>query len=410
MKLRDKYKKLFIGMILIFIIGLIFVGNVSGEDIPTTVLPLSPVSIYQLPKGASAGENSPTSLQNSPDETSDDPSLDHVIPIPTPEPDILFDKECQPTDLMSGEQMDCTVTIQNNSDEEISYKVIDFFSKRIKVLEESLEGGHLHGHKIITNRGVLAGGTLASISIEKTDTSLAYNSLRELGIPPLTDVQDEAMINVATLEPFTYGDEVYTTIGIASNGYLIPGLGSDEDIAYIPQIFPDPTIPNNVIAPFWTDLNPEAGGNIYAALLTRDDESWVVIEWEDIPAFDSEKPAPNCLENCENQYTFQAWLKTNTTEQDITFIYAKVSGEGAASGLNVGVEDKEGVQGANYEGVPVADDELVVITTPGSVGESHVISYTAQSNNKGYWYGCALLKVFETEGISFDCEYGTISK
>ncbi|NHZ72426.1 MAG: hypothetical protein GWP17_05020, partial [Aquificales bacterium] len=178
--------------------------------------------------------------------------------------------------------------------------------------------------------------------------------------------------------------------------------------AYIPQLFPDPTIPNDVIAPFWTDLNPAAGGFLYAALLTKDNESWVVLEWEDVPAFDSDKPSPNCLENCPELYTFQVWIKTNTPEQDITFIYAKVAGSGAISGLNIGAENKDGLIGANYETVPTIENKLSVISTPGTAGESHVISYIAEPVCTGYWYSCALIKVFEVRGITFDCAYGTI--
>lgn len=405
---RDQYKKTAIGIILLFVAGIIFTGSVNGQEDSTSVTPLSTVSIYEQPKDPEIGENDLDSLQMDPSGGIGKNTMGNEIPVPFPEEAILFEKVCDPTTLNLGEEMSCTITIKNNGDEDFSYKVLDFVSKRMIIQEDSIEGGDLYGQRIISQRGVLAGGTLPSISIENADTALIYDSLAGLGIPPLTDVQDDAMINVATLEPYIYAGEAYTTIGIASNGYLIPGLGSDEDIAYIPQVFPDPEIPNNVVAPFWTDLNPELGGNIYAALLTRDGESWVVIEWEDMPAFDSEEPKPNCVENCDNVYTFQAWLKTNTVEQEITFVYDGVGGSGADTGLNIGVEDKDGTQGANYESVPTVDDDLVVVTMPGTDGETHIISYIAQADQGGHWYGCGLMKVFSVRGITFDCAYGTV--
>ncbi len=413
MSYRDQRKKLFIGIILLFITGIFFTRPVKGQENTNSVTPLSTVSIYQLPKDPSVGENmlnsGSTSLSpTSPPNDMGEPTTGNDIPVPFPEADIIFEKVCDPTDIDLGEEIFCTITIKNNGAEAFSYKLLDFISKRMVIQEDSIVGGDLYGRRIIAHHGVLAGGTLPLLTLEKTDSPLIYDSLKAFGIPPLSSVKDEAMINVSTLEPYVYAGETYTTLGISSNGYLIPGLGSDEDIAYIPQIFPDPQIPNNVVAPFWTDLNPEAGGNIYAALLTRDGESWAVIEWEDVPAFDSEKPTLNCVENCDNLYTFQAWIKTNTVEQDITFIYDQIGGSGAPSGLNIGVEDKEGIQGANYEFLPAVNDELVVTTTPGTDGETHVISYTAQANQVGNWYGCALMKVFPIRGVTFDCVYGNI--
>lgn len=408
MSLRDPYKKIVIGIILLFVIGIVFTGSVKGQENPISVTPLSTVSIYDQPKDPEAGENSSNSLQTDPSSDMDETTTGNEIPVPFPEEDIFFEKVCDPTTIELDEEMACTITIKNNGDRDFSYKVLDFVSRHMTIQEDSVIGGTLHGQRIISQFGVLAGGILPSIAIESSDTPLMYDSLAGLGIPPLTDVQDDAMINVATLEPYVYAGDEYTTIGIASNGYLIPGLGSDEDISNIPQIFPDPEIPNNVVAPFWTDLNPEIGGNIYAALLTRDGESWVVIEWEDVPAFDSDEAVPNCVDNCDNKYTFQAWLKTNTVEQDITFVYAAVGGTGATSGLNIGVENRDGTQGANYESVPIVDEDLVVVTTPGTEGETHIISYTAQANNSGHWYGCALLKVFSVHGITFDCAFGDV--
>ena len=405
---RDQQKKIVIGIILLFIIGIVFTGSVKGQEDSTSVTPLSTVSIYEQPKVPETDENRLSSLQTVTSNDVDENTTGNEIPVPFPEEDIFFEKVCDPTTLNRGEEMACTVTIKNNGDEDFSYKVLDFVSRHMTIQEDSVVGGDLHGHRIISQHGVLAGGTLLSIAIESADTSLIYDSLAGLGIPPLTGVQDDAMINVATLEPYIYAGDEYTTIGIASNGYLIPGLGSDEDIAYIPQIFPDPEIPNNVVAPFWTDLNPEAGGNIYAALLTQDGVSWIVIEWEDVPAFDSDKPTLNCDDNCDNKYTFQAWLKTNTVEQDITFVYAAVGGSGAASGLNIGVENKDGMQGANYESVPTVGEDLVVVKTPGTEGETHIISYTAEAEQSGPWYGCAFMKVFSVHGITFDCAYGEV--
>ncbi|RQP09929.1 MAG: hypothetical protein EAS51_10135 [Microbacteriaceae bacterium] len=66
-----------------------------------------------------------------------------------------------------------------------------------------------------------------------------------------------------TVPSFIYGGEVYDRIGVVSNGYVVVGGGAAGDVEYEPPAsFPDPATPNNVIAPFWTDLNPADGGGI----------------------------------------------------------------------------------------------------------------------------------------------------
>ena len=59
---------------------------------------------------------------------------------------------------------------------------------------------------------------------------------------------------------FYYGGEPYTQIGVVSNGYIVLGGGTSSDIVFTPQHFPNAARPNNVLAPFWTDLNPSATG------------------------------------------------------------------------------------------------------------------------------------------------------
>ncbi len=57
-----------------------------------------------------------------------------------------------------------------------------------------------------------------------------------------------------------------------------------------------------MLASFWTDLNPEAGGNLYAAELSDGGtgRSWIVLEWEDVAVFSTPT---------ETQ-TFQIWIET----------------------------------------------------------------------------------------------------
>jgi VCBS repeat-containing protein len=135
---------------------------------------------------------------------------------------------------------------------------------------------------------------------------------------------------------FDFAGVSYDTIGIVSNGYVVVGGATADDVEFINTNFPDQTLPNNVLAPFWTDLNPAAGGDVWLELLTDGFDSWVVVEWEAVP--NSTDGLPN---------TAQVWIGYNTDfdpTEDISFTYATVSG-GDGGFLTVGAENQFGNRG-----------------------------------------------------------------
>ncbi len=405
MRKNALYRKIFIGIIFFISLGVFLTHSVQSQESPITALPLTPISSFDQPKPPASNVSHTAPITSSPQDGDD-----NIIPIPIPEADLLFEKECTPTDISLDETIACTVTITNLSTEDYSYRLFDLMVPNLSIIEDTVEGGDLIRHYLILNRGTLAGGTLPSVVISDTNKPIAYNSLADLGIPPLPDVEDDSVTNLSTLNPYIFNNEEYTTVGMTSNGYLIAGLGSDEDIAYVPQIFPDAEIPNNVIAPLWTDLNPEAGGNLYAALLFRDEQSWAVFEWEDVPAYSSDEPKPNCVENCDDLYTFQVWIETSTPAQDITFIYEHIGGEGAPTGLNVGSENIDGTLGGNYPTIPLHNTQVSILNYPGTAGETHEITYTAEPLSPGPWFGCAVIKIFSLNGVNYDCVYGNVTE
>ncbi len=407
--IRAWYWKFFVGIIFFISCGVVLTNSVQSQVLPVAVIPLTPISTFDQPKIPASELNQAMPLSSSPQNYAID---SNIIPAPIPEADILFEKECTPANISLDQSMACTTTVTNLSAEEFSYRLFDLMLPNLFIVEDSVEGGELIRNRLVISRGRLAGGTLATTTISDTNKPIVYNSLAELGVPPLLDVQDESIINLSTLAPYVFNDEEYTTVGMTSNGYLIAGLGSNEDVTYIPQIFPDEAIPNNVIAPLWTDLNPEIGGNLYAALLFRDEQSWAVFEWENVPAYSAAETKPYCVQSCNDTYTFQVWLKTNTPEQDITFVYDHMDSEGATTDTNVGAENMNGTIGGNYPAIPVSDAQVSVFHSPGIAGESHEITYTAEPLYPEPWFGCAQIKVKMSDfnGISYACANGTVTE
>ena len=91
-----------------------------------------------------------------------------------------------------------------------------------------------------------------------------------------------------------------------SNGYSIAGGGSSEDnnCCNLPT-GPDPAPPNNMLAPFWTDLDGTGADGIYVAVLTDGVDTWIVIEHQ-----------VNVFGTTSNRH-FQVWIGINGV-QDIS--------------------------------------------------------------------------------------------
>jgi hypothetical protein len=113
----------------------------------------------------------------------------------------------------------------------------------------------------------------------------SYLALSSLGVVAVAGVTDDSVTDFTT-PAFEIGGVTYTKIGMASNGYAIVG-GSTQaaDNTLVNQNFPSATAPNNVLAPFWTDLNPPSGGALYIGVLAEGSDQWIVLDWNAVSEF-----------------------------------------------------------------------------------------------------------------------------
>jgi hypothetical protein len=226
-------------------------------------------------------------------------------------------------------------------------------------------------------------------------------------VPPVAGVGDETIANF-NVPAFQYAGETYTRIGIVSNGYLVVGGGTGADVDFINQRLPNSTPPNNVLAPFWTDLNPGASGTMRVAELTDGVNSWLVFDWESVPNYGT--AATN---------SFEVWVGINGV-QDISFSYGPDLTAGTSGALTVGAENRYGNRGANYyysDGtnsvgtLPAANfDAVVVNSVPGAPGETHVITFGAKGVAKGKWTNCAAMTGNIFFGTNTACFSGEVTK
>jgi hypothetical protein len=152
--------------------------------------------------------------------------------------------------------------------------------------------------------------------------------------------------------PFVYGGHTYTQLGVSSNGYLVVGGGTAEDnnCCDLTQI-PDTARPNNVLAPFWTDLDGTDTPGIYIDVLTDDVDEWIVVEWQ-----------VNVWGTTSGRQ-FQVWLGTGDTE-DIVFAYNPAALPALPPGqdLIVGAENVNGTGGEQLPAGTAPTEDLRIVS------------------------------------------------
>jgi hypothetical protein len=112
------------------------------------------------------------------------------------------------------------------------------------------------------------------------------------------------------------------------------------------------------------------------------------------------------------------WIGVNTDahpEEDISFTYGTIEGNGDLGFLSVGAENRVGTRGGNiyYNGtgtLPSAGTELRVSGSGPTPGETRVISFSAVGQTKGDWTNCAEITSNVLFGTQTACVNGAVTK
>jgi len=202
--------------------------------------------------------------------------------------------------------------------------------------------------------------------------------LEDFGIAPIAGVGDESIVNF-DVPSFVYGGEVYTSVGLVSNGYLVVGGGTSADVQYEPSAtFPDAATPNNVVAPYWTDLNPADGGALRIATLSDGVDSFLVAEWQDVPTWSG-----------TGTNSFQVWITLGATEETYITYGGPVTPDPAVGSLT-GAENRTGTSGVEVSPVDPTSG-YQVLTSPPEAGGAVTFDYTVKGLVRGTWSTVATL-------------------
>jgi len=340
------------------------------------------------------------------------PTLHVPISLVRRQADVQIAHACAPTEISKRrrETTACTIELENTSFHDAEVSLVDDLPRNLDLDETSVEGAD-----VVAN-GIGYQGTLAatsppdpSVTIDPSAAPAGYLPLAGFG-PIAVTVTDES-IDVWDVPSFTFAGQTYSQIGIVSNGYIVVGGGTLADVRYLNTRLPDEALPNNILSPFWTDLNPDAGGRVLLRVLTDGADQWIVVEWEGVPNFGDGRTN-----------TFQVWIGTDADanpDEDISFVYGPDVSGGDGGLLTVGAENAFGNKGGtvyfNGEGIAPASTfatgyAVDVLSVPGAPGGSHTIAFEAKGKRRGAWTSCAEMTSDIIHGTSIDCVEGRVTR
>ncbi|RUO22599.1 hypothetical protein CWE08_05340 [Aliidiomarina iranensis] len=174
---------------------------------------------------------------------------------------------------------------------------------------------------------------------------------------------------------FIFNGVGYTSLGISDNGFVSAGTQNHAG-AFANQNLPDTEAPNNILAPFWTDLDAggAAGGDIrFGAFDFGEPGRWVVVEWNDVVEWKPEYTGD------EERYSFSIWIQAGV--ENNMFIQYFDTGATLPANLTVGFENVAGDLGTSYyyngEGTAPMVGTLLTPSVVAADNGSVEINYTA---------------------------------
>lgn len=289
-------------------------------------------------------------------------------------------KTCAPGTVAKDATTTCTVTMTNQATTDATVTMRDDVPSGLRVTPGSVVGGTSVRNRVTATATIpakLPPHVAVAVADPTTTPAGGYVPLSDFGIAPIAGTGDETISNF-NVPAFTVAGVTYTRIGLVSNGYVVLGGGTQADVDFVNTALPNAARPNNVVAPFWTDLNPAAAGALRIGTLSDGLTTWLVADYEGVQEFST----PGLT------HTFQVWIALGGTE-DVTVAYGATQPTAVGDGgfATVGVENPDGTNGQTLylDGVgtlPVAGDTLRVTVTPGATF-STTVSFSATGKAVG---------------------------
>jgi len=226
-----------------------------------------------------------------------------------------------------------TVRLTHKSMEQKSYQIVDPIPENSTYVSGSATGGLTYnsGTDTLSWSGTMPAGEFTISEEQRT----LFISMGELGAPPveIPSNADTGCYGVEfDFEYFgdTYVDGIWSVNGTLEAGQPFPALCSPNANGQVPSN----STPNNLMAPFWDDLDFTNGGEWYYVGVTWNNALHIVFSWENVP-----------IKGTSNTATFQIWIEEGT--DNIWFSYP-AGGLPASPDATIGAENSNGSDGVTY--------------------------------------------------------------
>jgi subtilisin family serine protease len=176
-------------------------------------------------------------------------------------------------------------------------------------------------------------GVVRVIPNYRVDTSIAFAWVETAGGTESGIEGDDDFVETPIGFPFALFAKRYAELKISSNGYLTFG---GPAVDWSNESLPNLEDPNAMIAVYWDDLDPSAGGVIRYLREGIEPDRKLTIEWRDVPYFASTARA-----------TFQVTLYERDQHMELRYLQVE-SGDpfrDRGASASVGIEDETGRDG-----------------------------------------------------------------
>ncbi len=277
--------------------------------------------------------------------------------------EVNLTSSCAATTIRKDATTDCTITTTNNSAADAVVSTSTTVNNKLKIV--SATGATKTGSRSAQAPAVTLGGSHPGVpSVANGASPYGFNALSGFGYAP-DAIADEQIINYG-VPAFAYNGRTYDRIGVDSNGYLVAGGGTSTDNECCVVVLPASSAPNNILAPYWTDLTGEATPGVTVGTLDDGVTNWLVVEW-DVNIFGT-----------QNRQHMQIWIATGST-QNVSFTYG-VQPADPGQPFAIGAENSEG-QGQALAALPTGD--VVVTSTAPTPGGSQTYTVKVKGDDKG---------------------------
>ena len=203
------------------------------------------------------------------------------------QPALQISNGCTPATIPIGGTTSCTVTVENRSFAPAAFSLSDRIPGAVKIKTDTVAGAAVSGRTIVLDGALYArqGPQIAVVPATGADAP-AFGHLDTTGggCTPLGGAADETYFYWTNVPSFAWAGEAWTGMMMVSNGYLVVNGTSGSDFATANQPLPDERRPNNVLAPFWTDLfpGPLGAGEMRYCWYSIGATTWGIWDWHGV--------------------------------------------------------------------------------------------------------------------------------